>query len=107
MGTTSPKRGPLKEIVFSALLVAAWRSRGGFGRSGLLARARRRPLGLVGNASNVHPSSLPLYAELDQLSESIRDLYERNTYNMLLYSLPIDQRGRGDFGEYLRADEQP
>jgi hypothetical protein len=48
MGITSPKRGPLKEIVFSALLVAAWRSRGASVGLGCLLGVRLRPgLGFV------------------------------------------------------------
>eukprot|EP01047_Picozoa_sp_COSAG01_P043599 COSAG01_NODE_3883_length_5588_cov_9.286209_1_plen_189_part_00 len=45
MGITSPKWGPLKEIVFSALLVVAWRSRGASVGPGCLLGARLR-LGL-------------------------------------------------------------
>ena len=37
--------------------------------------------------------------------EEIDDFAAFICYNMILSSLPIDQRGRGDFGEYLRADE--
>jgi hypothetical protein len=48
MGITSPKWGPLKEIVFSALLVAAWRSRGASVGLGCLLGVRLRPgLGFV------------------------------------------------------------
>ena len=37
--------------------------------------------------------------------EEIDDFAAFICYNMILSSLPVDQRGRGDFGEYLRADE--
>ena len=38
--------------------------------------------------------------------EEIDDFAPFLCYNMLLLSsLPIDQRGQGDFGAYLRADE--
>ena len=37
--------------------------------------------------------------------EQIDDFAAFICYNMILSSLPTDQRGRGDFGEYLRADE--
>ena len=37
--------------------------------------------------------------------EDIDDFAAFICYNMILSSLPVDQRGRGDFGEYLRADE--
>ena len=35
--------------------------------------------------------------------EEIDDFAAFICYNMILSSLPVDQRGRGDFGEYLRA----
>eukprot|EP01043_Picozoa_sp_COSAG02_P102261 COSAG02_NODE_38285_length_426_cov_0.481928_1_plen_87_part_01 len=37
--------------------------------------------------------------------EEIDDFAAFICYNMILSSLPIDQRGPSDFGAYLRADE--